>query len=50
LFKKKGYSFNKSLKYTVSTTNWAPVANACNPSYSGGRDQEDHCWKPALCK
>jgi hypothetical protein len=20
---------------------WAPVAQACNPSYSGGRDQED---------
>jgi hypothetical protein len=24
-----------------------PVAHACNPSYSGGRDQEDHGWKPA---
>jgi hypothetical protein len=23
------------------------VAHACNPSYSGGRDQEDHHWKPA---
>jgi hypothetical protein len=23
-----------------------PVAHACNPSYSGGRDQEDHGWKP----
>jgi hypothetical protein len=21
---------------------WAPVAHACNPSYSAGRDQEDH--------
>jgi hypothetical protein len=21
---------------------WALVAHACNPSYSGGRDQEDH--------
>jgi hypothetical protein len=21
---------------------WAPVAYAHNPSYSGGRDQEDH--------
>jgi hypothetical protein len=28
-------------------TSQAPVAHACNPSYSGGRDQEDHCSKPA---
>jgi hypothetical protein len=26
---------------------WVPVAQACNPSYSGGRDQEDHGLKPA---
>jgi hypothetical protein len=24
----------------------ALVAHASNPSYSGGRDQEDHGWKP----
>jgi hypothetical protein len=24
-----------------------PVAHTSNPSYSGGRDQEDHGWKPA---
>jgi hypothetical protein len=24
-----------------------PVAHACNPSYSGGRDQEDFGSKPA---
>jgi hypothetical protein len=24
------------------------VAHACNPSYSGSRDQEDHDSKPAL--
>jgi hypothetical protein len=24
------------------------VAHACNPSYSGDRDQEDHGSKPAL--
>jgi hypothetical protein len=24
-----------------------PVAHACNPSYLGGRDQEDHSSKPA---
>jgi hypothetical protein len=26
---------------------WASVAHTCNPSYSGGRDQEDHSSKPA---
>jgi ribosome assembly protein YihI (activator of Der GTPase) len=26
---------------------WAPVAPACNPSYSGGRDQEDCSLKLA---
>jgi hypothetical protein len=31
-------------KYQVS---WAPVAHACNPSYSGGRDWEDCVSKPA---
>jgi hypothetical protein len=24
-----------------------PVAHTCNPSYSGGRDREDHVLKPA---
>jgi hypothetical protein len=24
-----------------------PVAHTCNPSYLGGRNQEDHFWKPA---
>jgi hypothetical protein len=28
----------------------ARVAHTCNPSYSGGRDQEDHGWKPTLGK
>jgi hypothetical protein len=27
-----------------------PVAHACNPRYSGGRDQEDHGSKPAQAK
>jgi hypothetical protein len=27
---------------------WVLVAHSCNPSYSGGRDQEDHGLKPAL--
>jgi hypothetical protein len=26
---------------------WAPVAHACNTSYSGGRDQEDQGSNPA---
>jgi hypothetical protein len=26
---------------------WVPVAHTCNPSYSGGRDQEDQGSKPA---
>jgi hypothetical protein len=26
---------------------WVQVAHACNASYSGGRDQEDHSSKPA---
>jgi hypothetical protein len=26
---------------------WMPVARACDPTYSGGRDQEDHSSKPA---
>jgi hypothetical protein len=30
-----------------SNFSWAPVAPACNPSYSGGRDQEDRDLKPA---
>jgi hypothetical protein len=34
---------------------WVPVAHAYNPSYSGGRDQEDHLisiWQPRqiVCK
>jgi hypothetical protein len=29
------------------TNSWALVAHAYNPSYSGGRDQEDHSSKPA---
>jgi hypothetical protein len=28
----------------------APVAHACNPSYSGGRDQEDCGSKPTPSK
>jgi hypothetical protein len=28
----------------------APVAHTYNPSYSGGKDQEDVCLKPTLGK
>jgi hypothetical protein len=31
----------------IMTSSWAPVAHACNPSYSGGRDQENRSSKPA---
>jgi hypothetical protein len=31
----------------IHKDSWASVAHACNPSYSGGRDQEDHGLKPA---
>jgi hypothetical protein len=29
------------------TNGWAPVVHTCNPSYLGGRDQEDWSSKPA---
>jgi hypothetical protein len=31
----------------IDAGSWALVAHICNPSYSGGRDQEDHGSKPA---
>jgi hypothetical protein len=31
----------------ISRASWVLVAPTCNPSYSGGRDQEDHSSKPA---
>jgi hypothetical protein len=37
------------LKYK-KCTDWAPVAHTCNPSYSGGRDHEDHSSKPGRTK
>jgi hypothetical protein len=39
---------NKKLHIQLKNTphpSRAPVAHACNPSYSGGRDQEDHGLK-----
>jgi hypothetical protein len=33
--------------FKLSKISLAPVAHTCNPSYSGGRDKEDHGSKPA---
>jgi hypothetical protein len=33
----------------IQVLSWASVAHACNPSYSGGRDQENHA-KPVQAK
>jgi hypothetical protein len=38
---------HKGKPSSVENRRWALVAHACNPSYSGGRDQEDHGSKPA---
>jgi hypothetical protein len=37
---------NTTDKNQESILSWVPVVHACNPSYSGGRDQEDHGLKP----
>jgi hypothetical protein len=42
IFKKITLSSHKKIQIS-----WVLVAHICNPSYSGGRDQEDHCSKPA---
>jgi hypothetical protein len=39
-----------SLSPSEITGSWGLVSHACNPSYSGGRDEEDHGSKPALDK
>jgi hypothetical protein len=47
-----GYIVRPCLKISKQTNkqktmfNWALVAHTCNPSYSGGRDQEDLGSKP----
>jgi hypothetical protein len=33
-------------KFMKECSSQVPVAHACNPSYSGGRDQEDQGSKP----
>jgi hypothetical protein len=37
----------KAVKTSKLQISLALVTQACNPSYSGGRDQEDHSSKPA---
>jgi hypothetical protein len=37
----------ETFRFSKTTKSQAPVAHACNPSYSGGRDQEDCGLKPA---
>jgi hypothetical protein len=51
LGKKLHHFKNDTSKNTVRLTSktcssWVPVAHTYNPSYSGGRDQEDHSSKP----
>jgi hypothetical protein len=43
-FKRNGENGLGGLELVPS---WVLVAHACNPSYSGGRDQEDQGSKPA---
>jgi hypothetical protein len=38
---------NSSVSVLREGFSWVPVAHTCNPSYSGGSDQEDRCLKPA---
>jgi hypothetical protein len=38
------------LVFKIKKQCWAPVAHTCNPSYSGGRDQENHSSKASLGK
>jgi hypothetical protein len=51
--RQKDQEFKASLGYVCIGTlsqkkiSGVPVAHTCNPSYSGGRDQEDNGSKPA---
>jgi hypothetical protein len=38
---------HKNLLLTKEFSSLEPLADAYNPSYLGGRDQEDHGLKPA---
>jgi hypothetical protein len=41
------YYFSFSGLIYKSTYGWVPVAHACTPGYSAGRDREDRGSKPA---
>jgi hypothetical protein len=43
-------SNNNKKKVKIQVLGQVLVAHACNPSYSGGRDQEDRGSKPTLGK
>jgi hypothetical protein len=36
---------NEQIIIIIHLLSWVLVAHICNPSYSGGRDQEDHSSK-----
>jgi hypothetical protein len=36
------FKLHTTKKKKKSKNKWAPVGHACNPNYSGERDQEDH--------
>jgi hypothetical protein len=40
-----GLSKKRDLISKITSANWALVVHICNPSYSGGRDQEDPVLK-----
>jgi hypothetical protein len=46
--KQKVFLLGKKVNFLDLRRNgsWVPEAHACNPSYSRGRDQEDHSSKP----
>jgi hypothetical protein len=47
VYSRQAPSYLWLLTFLKLEASWALVAHACSPSYSGGRDQEDHGSKPA---
>jgi hypothetical protein len=41
---------SKMLPFLKMKFSWSPVAQTCDPSYSGARDEEDFGWKPLLAR
>jgi hypothetical protein len=48
LYAKYCHRFEQFIYIEIGCHSWVLAIHACNPSYSGGRDQEDHGSKPAL--